>query len=167
LVSGVQPHRFVIPPPPQVWYPEQAPQLYVFKVPQLSFACKSPQFLLSRAQNSGPVSGLHPHTLLTPPPPHVTPVPLHGMPKPQSATFREPPQLSVADTFPQFLPRRWQNARSVSGVHPHTPVVPPPPQVTPVPLHGVPKPQSAIERAPPQLSVVLYGPQFLPASAQS
>jgi len=133
----------------------------------LSFACKSPQFLLSRAQKSGPVSGVQPHTLATPPPPHVTPVPLHGMPKPQSATFRQTPQLSAAPTAPQFLPRRWQNCEAVSCEHPHTPVVPPPPHVTPVPLHGVPKPQSAMLREPPQLSVVLYGPQFLPASAQS
>jgi len=52
-------------------------------------------------------------------------------------------------------------------VQPHTPAAPPPPHVTPVPLHGTPKPQSGTVRAPPQLSVVLYGSQFLPASLHS
>jgi hypothetical protein len=32
-------------------------------------------------------------------------------------------------TWPQFLPTREQNAGSLSGVQPHTFVVPPPPHV--------------------------------------
>ena len=110
------------------------------------------------------VFGVHPHTPAGPPPPHVTPVPVHGVPNPQSGIEREPPQLSVVLYWPQFLLASLHSWASVFGVHPHTPVVPPPPQVTPVPLHGVPKPQSAMLRVPPQLSVVLNRPQFLPAS---
>ena len=40
--------------------------------------------------------------------------------------MRDVPQLSVAVTLPQFLPRREQKAASVSGVHvvvpPHAPL---------------------------------------------
>jgi len=107
------------------------------------------------------VLGEHPHTPVVPPPPHVTPVPLHGVPKPQSAMLRAAPQLSVVPNGPQFLPASEQSWLSVLGEHPHTPVVPPPPHVTPVPVHV---PHDAIDRALAQLSVVLNGSQFLPAS---
>ena len=47
-----------------------------------------------------------PHTLAVPPPPQVC----GEMQLPQLETVRVLPQLSVAVTFPQFFPNRWQKA---------------------------------------------------------
>jgi len=166
FVFGVQPHTPVVPPPPHVTpVPLHVPHDVILRVPpQLSVVLYGPQFLPASLHNTPSVFGVHPHTPAVPPPPHVTPVPLHGVPNPQSGIERAPPQLSVVLNRPQFLPASLHNTAFVFGVHPHTPGVPPPPHVTPVPLHGVPNPQSAMLRVPPQLSVVLNGPQFLPAS---
>jgi hypothetical protein len=48
-----------------------------------------------------------------PPPPQVA----GEVQVPQELTVREVPQLSLAVTEPQFLPRREQNAVLVSAVH--------------------------------------------------
>jgi hypothetical protein len=90
-------------------------------------------------------SGVQPHTFGVPPPPQVTPVPLHV---PHEATLRAVPQLSVPDQAPQALPNRLQKVASLSGMQPHTFGVPPPPQLAPVPLQV---PQLA-DREAPQLS---------------
>jgi hypothetical protein len=69
-----------------------------------------------------------PQTLLVPPPPHVC----GAVHVPHEPTVRDDPQLSVAVTLPQFLPRLEQSVASVSGVQllpPQTFVVPPPPHV--------------------------------------
>jgi len=54
-----------------------------------------------------------PQTLGVPPPPQV----LGETHEPQELTVRLLPQLSLSVTLPQFLPRREQNAASVSGAH--------------------------------------------------
>jgi hypothetical protein len=92
---------------------------------QLSAAVTLPQFFPRREQNMAFVSAVQPHTLAVPPPPHVTPVPLHV---PQ-LTVLAVPQLLFPVTLPQFLPSREQNAPSLSGVHPQTFAVPPPAHV--------------------------------------
>jgi hypothetical protein len=69
--------------------------------------------------------GAVPQTLAVPPPPHVC----GAMHVPHDATVRGCAQLSVPETWPQFLPRLAQNAESLSGGQPHTFAVPPPPQV--------------------------------------
>jgi hypothetical protein len=137
------------------------PQLAARETPQLSLDVTLPQFLPRRAQNAVFVSAVQPHTPDVPPPPHVTPVPLHV---PHEATVRDVPQLSAAATLPQFLTSRVQYAASVSGVQPHTFAVPPPPQLTPVPLHV---PHDATVRGIPQLSFAATVPQFAPARAQN
>jgi hypothetical protein len=158
--SAAQPHTLAFPPPPHVTpVPLHVPQFAVRDAPQLSPPVTLPQFLPRRAQNAGSVSDVQPHTLVTPPPPHVTPVPVHA---PQFAV-RDAPQLSLAVRFPQFLPRRLQNAASFSLVQPQTFVVPPPPQVTPVPVHA---PQLAVRDAL-QLSLAVKLPQFLPRRLQN
>jgi hypothetical protein len=123
--SYVQPHTFAAPPPAQVCGAVHTPQLAVRDAPQLSLEVTLPQFLPSPAQNAAVLCAVQPHTFPVPPPPHVTPVPVHV---PQSAV-REAPQLSFAVTLPQFFPRRAQNTPSVSAVHPHTFAVPPPAHV--------------------------------------
>ena len=70
--------------------------------------------------------GVQPHTLAVPPPPQVTPVPVHCV-VPQSTVW---PQLLV--TVPH-LPA--QVVATGAGVQPHTLARPPPEQVTPVPVH--------------------------------
>ena len=99
------------------------------------------------------VFGEHPHTPGVPPPPHVTPVPLHGVPKPQSETVRAPPQLSVVSNCPQFLPASLHSTSSVFGVHPHWLGTPPPAHV----CGAVHVPHDIV---PPQPSG--NTPQFLP-----
>jgi hypothetical protein len=69
------------------------------------------------------------------------------------------PQLSVPLLLPQFLPRRAQNAPSVSGVHTQTLLV----QVSAGGVEQVP--QFAV-RGSLQLSVPLKEPQFFPSRAQ-
>jgi hypothetical protein len=79
----------------------------------------------------------------------------HVNPNPQS-TVRVPPQMtSVELTWPQFLPRRVQNAAGVSPVQPHTPLA----------LHTWPMPvqpggQLAMVRVMPQLSAAVTGPHM-------
>jgi hypothetical protein len=146
---------------PHVWGAVHEPQLAVRETPQLSLDVTLPQFLPSRAQNTGLVSGVQPHTPDTPPPPHVTPVPVHV---PHEATVRDVPQLSGATSLPQFLPSRAQYAASFSAVQPQTFEGPPPPHVTPVPLHV---PHEATVRGLPQLSFAVTVPQFAPARAQN
>jgi hypothetical protein len=71
-VSAVQPHTFVVPPPPHVTpVPEQVPQFVVRDTPQLSVAVKLPQFLPRRVQNVVSLSAVQPHTFAAPPPAHV------------------------------------------------------------------------------------------------
>jgi hypothetical protein len=109
---------------------------------------------------------VQPHTLRVPPPPQVWGE-VHGVPKPQSATVRVVPQLSVPVTRSQFLPSRLQNAGSVSGTQTeHTLGLPPPPQ-TWGEVHGVPKPQSRTVRGLPQTSFAVTVPQFLPSRVQN
>jgi hypothetical protein len=160
LVSAVQPHTFAVPPPPHVTpVPLHVPHPTVLLVPQLSAAVTLPQFFPSRLQNVVSPSYVQPHTFAVPPPPHVTPVPLH-VPHP---TVLLVPQLSGAVTLPQFFPSRLQNVVSPSYVQPHTFAVPPPPHVTPVPLH-VPHPTVLLA---PQLSGAVTLPQFLPNRLQN
>src|SRR5207245_4553569 len=114
-VAGVHPQAFGIPPPPQVAGAEQLPQLTERDVPQRSNPLKSPQVAPSRMQNAESVSGAQPHTFAVPLPPHVS-----GEAQPPQSTVREFSQLSKSVTVPQAAPSLVQNARSVSGVQPHT-----------------------------------------------
>jgi hypothetical protein len=94
------------------------PQFTVLLAPQLSAAVTLPQFFPSRVQNAGLPSYVQPHTFGTD---GVAPAHVCGaVQAPQEVTVRDPPQLSVPDTVPQFLPSRVQNAGSVSAVQPHT-----------------------------------------------
>jgi hypothetical protein len=163
LSSGTQPQTLTVPPPPHVMpVPVHVPHGFTVRAaPQLSLFVTEPQFLPSREQNVGLSSGVQPHALGVPPPPQVTPVPVHA---PHEATVRAPPQLSVPDQAPQALPSRLQNVPSLSGVQPHAFGVPPPPQVTPVPVHV---PHEATLRAAPQLSVPDQLPQALPSRLQN
>src|SRR5438552_3396565 len=66
-------------------------------VPQLSLALTVPQFLPSRAQNAGSLSGVHAQTLFAW---HVSGA-VHA---PHDETLRAAPQLSVTEvSAPQFL----------------------------------------------------------------
>jgi hypothetical protein len=116
------PHVFAVPSPPQVVGELQVPhELTVRETPQLSFAVTEPQLLPSRWQNAVLLSAVQlppPQTLAVPPPPHVA----GEVQDPHELTVREVPQLSLAVTEPQFLPRREQNAASVSAVQPPPPV---------------------------------------------
>jgi hypothetical protein len=135
-----------------------APQLAVRDVLQLSLALTSPQFLPRREQKVGFVSGTHPQ-MFDVTAPHVC-----GKVQLPQLAVRDAPQLSVPKSDPQFLlPKREQNAASVSVVQPHTLTVPPPPQVTPVPEQA---PQLAV-RGAPQLSLAMRSPQFLPRREQN
>jgi hypothetical protein len=125
-------------------------------VPQLSLAVTLPQFLASRVQNAALVSAVQPHTLVA----------LHvcgDVHVPQLATVREMPQLSLAVTLPQVLPRRVQKAGLVSFVHPHTLTVLPPPHV----CGAVHVPQLFTVRIVPQLSAAVTLPQFLDRRVQN
>ena len=74
------------------------------------------------------------------------------------------PQLSLATTVPQFLPRREQNWESDSALQPQTLATPPPPQVWGE--AQVEDPQLTV-RPMPQLSMELTEPQFLPRRLQN
>jgi hypothetical protein len=163
LVSAVQPHTLFTPPPPhETPVPAHVPhETTVRDRPQLSLTVKLPQSLLRRAHNAASSSGVHPHTFVTPPPPHETPVPAHV---PHETTLRVAPQLSAPVTAPQFLPTREQKAALASGVQPQTFVTPPPPHETPVPLHA---PHEATVRDVTQLSFSVTFPQFLPSRVQN
>ncbi len=105
-LSATQPHTEG-PPPPQVCGLAHVPQEGTERgLPQVSVPLTAPQFFPSRVQNAASVSATQPHTLATPPPPHVW-----GLAQvPHDATERGLPQLSVPLTAPQLLPRRLQNA---------------------------------------------------------
>jgi hypothetical protein len=92
------------------------PQLAVLGTPQLSLAGTSPQSFMRRVQNAVSLSGVHPQTFWTPPPPQVCGN-VHG---PQSAVLAEL-QLSVPETGSQFLFSRAQKAALVSGVQHEVP----------------------------------------------
>jgi hypothetical protein len=114
------PQTLAVPPPAQVCGEVQVPhEETVREVPQLSFAVTLSQFLPRREQNAAFVSAVQPQTLAVPPPAQVC----GEVQVPHEETVREVPQLSAAVTLPQFLPRREQNAASVSAVQPlsHTP----------------------------------------------
>jgi hypothetical protein len=106
-VSAVQPQTLAVPPPAQVLGEVQAPQLRV--PPQASLI--EPQFLPWAVH----VVLVQPQTLAVPPPAQV----LGEVHVPHEATVREVLQLSLAVTLPQLLPRRVQNAASVSAVQTH------------------------------------------------
>jgi hypothetical protein len=159
--SAVQPHTFAVPPPPHVLGDEHVPhETTVRLAPQLSEAVTLPQFLPSLVQSATSVSAVQPQTLAAPPPPQVTPVPLHA---PHEATVRFAPQLSDAVTLPQFLPSLLQNATSVSAVQPQTLAAPPPPHA----WGAVHVPHDATARGAPQLSFAVTLPQFFPRRAQN
>jgi hypothetical protein len=161
--SGVHPHTLSLPPPPQVTPgPLHVPQLSTLRsTPQLSLPLALPQLTSRRLQNAAMGSGVHPHTFGFPPPPQVWSALSHA---PQLATVRDLPQLSTAVFAPHTAPVRAHSCASVSGVHPHTLSLPPPPQVTPGPLHV---PQLSTLRSKPQLSVALAPPQLTPARLQN
>jgi hypothetical protein len=116
LLSAVQPHTLVVPPPPQLWGAVHVPhEVTVRDVPQLSLAVTVPQFFPSRVQNAASASAVQPHTLAVPPPAHVC-----GEVHVPQSVVREAPQLSLAVTLPQFFPSRVQNAPLVSAVQPQT-----------------------------------------------
>ena len=104
----MQPQTFGVPPPPQVCGAVHAgPQLTVPPHP----SSMVPQFLPAPQE----VIGVQPHTLLAPQTSGAWHVP--------HVVVREVPQLSVPVTVPQFLPRRRQNAASLSGVQQALPAV--------------------------------------------
>jgi hypothetical protein len=155
---SAQPHTFGVPPPPQVTpVPEHVPhELTVLLAPHVSVAATVPQFLPSRVQSAASVSA-QPHTLVVPPPPHVTPVPEHD---PQFTLLRAAPQLSVPETVPQVYPSRAQNVALSSAVQPHT---------LPAAHVCVPGqvPHGLTVRAVPQLSVPESEPHTAPSLAQN
>jgi hypothetical protein len=81
---------------------------------------------------------------------------------PHEATVRLVPQLSVLVAVPQVLPRRVQNALSVSGVQAAGPHTLPALQTR----GGEQVPHEATVRLVPQLSLELTDPQFLPSRLQ-
>jgi hypothetical protein len=124
FVSLEHAQTFGVPLPPHVWGDVHVPhETTVRLAPQLSVPVTPPQVFPSRMQNAESVSGVQlagPHTLDAPQTSGETHVP--------HAATRMLPQLSVADTLPQFFPCLAQNAPSVSATHPQTLTVPPPPQ---------------------------------------
>jgi hypothetical protein len=161
--SGVQPHWFAVPPPPQeAPVPLQAPhEATAREAPQLSVAASAPQAAELAAQSAASDSGVQPHWLAVPPPPQETPAPLQA---PQDATVRGTPQLSVAVSAPHAADFEAQSAALDSGVQPHCFAVPPPPQEAPVPLQA---PQESTVREAPQLSVAVSAPHAAALLAQS
>jgi hypothetical protein len=112
-LSGVQPHTFVSPPPPQVSGLLQAPQETLRFLLHESVKVAAPQFFPEAAQSVASPCPVQPHTLGFPPPPHVA----GAWQLPQVTTDRALSQLSNSAAAPQSFPRRWQNSRSVSGLH--------------------------------------------------
>ena len=82
----------------------------VLGVPQLSLAVTLPQFLPKREQKLALDSGGQPQTLSVPSPPHVC-----GEAQVPQSTVLGVPQLSLAVTLPQFLPKRVQKSVLDSG----------------------------------------------------
>jgi hypothetical protein len=161
FVSAAQPHTLAVPPPAHVCGIVHVPQLATVRiVPQLSAAITCPQFLPRRVQNAAFDSAGQPHTLTVPAPPHVCGI-VHV---PQFAV-RVAPQLSLADTMPQFLPTRMQNAvfDSATQFGPHTFATPPPMHV----CGAVHMPQFITLRIMPQLSGPMNCPHALPSRMQN
>jgi hypothetical protein len=152
VVTGVQPHLFGVPPPPQVTpVPVHVPHDESPRdAPQLSVPTTLPQSLPSREQNVASSSGVQPQTLADSAP-HVCGK-LHV---PHDATVRVAPQLSLAVTSPQLRWSRVQNAGSNSPVQPHTLVLPQTVGSAHVPHVSV--------RDTPQLSSAVTVPQFFPS----
>jgi len=101
---------------------------------------------------------VHPHTFGVPPPPHVVPA-AQVLPQP---TVRMVPQLSAAETGPQFFPSLAQNWLSLSAVQPQV-------FATPPPAHdcgAVHDPQLATVRRVLQLSKAVTLPQLAPLAEQ-
>jgi hypothetical protein len=158
-VSGVQPQRLAVPPPPQVCGGVHDPHDATERpVPQLSVPITGPQLLPRRVQNELSDSAVQPHRLAVPPPAQVC----GGVHAPHDGTVRDAPQLSLPVTLPQSLPSLAQNAGSVSGAQPHALAVPPPAQV----CGGVHEPHDGTVRDAPQLSAAVTLPQFFPSRVQ-
>jgi hypothetical protein len=147
-VMAVQPapgaQTFATPPPPHTWPVGQAAQL---RMPPQPSPMVPQYWPLTGAQVRGvQPAGVAPQTPGVPPPPQVWPAgqPAQSMVRPQPSP-----------TSPQYLPVGcWQvSAVQFVGVEPHTPGIPPPPQVWPA---G----QPAQSRTRPQPSPML--PQYLP-----
>jgi hypothetical protein len=151
LVSDVQPHTLVVPPPPQLSVPLHAPQFTARGVPQLSLAVRMPQFLPRRWQSAAFVSGWQ------------TQVPCAvqtwgPVQAPHDAIARFAPQPSNVLSAPQAWFACAQSCASVSGMQGMPPPAPPPellappvppplPPVSPPPLPPVSPPP-----APPPLA---------------
>jgi hypothetical protein len=136
-LSGVQPHTFGVPAPPQEFGAAHVP--HETACPQLFVT--PPQFFPAQA---AALSGVQPHVFGVPPPPHV----FGNVQEPHEMVC---PQLFV--TSPQFLPRQ---ALTLSGVQPQRLGIPPPPHVS----GAVHLPQLSV---PPHPSETV--PQFAPPSA--
>lgn len=158
-VSGTHTQAPASQPTPE---PPQAPQFAVRGAPQLSLAVTSPHTFASRVQKPPFDSGAQPQTLLTPPPPHVC-----GSVQGPQSMVRPTPQLSIAVTEPHCFMSREQKTWFVSLVQlasPHTPGIPPPPQVS----GSAQSPQLATERVTPHRSSwPLTGPHATPSRAHS
>jgi hypothetical protein len=156
-VSGVQ-QVPVTGPSPHTWGWLQLPHPTVRDRSQLSKSVTVPQVLPRRWQKERSDSGVQvpdPQTLGVPPAPQL-------MPAAQVPHSTRPPQPS--ETAPQFLPSREQKLAGSGGVEqgePHTPGVPAPPQVS-----GAAHDPHTTDRAAPQLSGALTGPQLFPCRAQ-
>jgi hypothetical protein len=126
---------------------------------QLSARDTLPQVAPILVHRAAFVSAGHRQTLAAPPPPQVC----GAAQVPQAATVRLAAQLSFPVTVPQFLPRREQNAASVSGWQPQVKFVPPPPHV----LAPLQVPHEATARLAPQLSLAVVPPHVRPFREQN
>jgi hypothetical protein len=155
--SPWQPQTFAIPPPAHVCGDVQpAPMLQSGTnrlLPQLSTAAKLPQFLPSLTQNIRSDS-THPHTFAA-----MAPQIWGETQVPHDGTVRALPQLSIADTLPQLLPSREQNAASVSDAHTHT--------FDPLHVAGGTQVPQSVTRELPQLSGAATTPQFFASRVQN
>ena len=121
-------------PPLQTWGQLQLPQFTVREVPQLSGAVLLLQFFPRREQKVVFDSGVQTQVLVA-----LQVSAGATVQVPQLATVRDTPQASLAVTGPQFLPRRRQNATSVSW-QPQVLAMPAPPQVSGPSRAAVPAP---------------------------
>lgn len=152
--SPVQPQTFAVPPPAQLFTPLQLPQEAMSRVwPQRSVTpVREPQVFPSELHSAASVSGAQTQAFA---------LQLLGKVQvPHDVTVLGAPQLSVAVTAPQALPRRVQNAALLSGTQlgwPQMLATPLPAQV----LGWVQLPQATV-RSVPQRSVKLALPQLKP-----
>ena len=123
--------------------------------PQLSVPERPPQLVPVRVQNCASLSGVQPHWLAAPPPPHVwAPVQVPQL------TVRLAPQLSMVVTPPQRAPTRVHSAALDSGWQVQVKLVE---QTLPL-AHA---PQLLTKRDAPQRSMVLSEPHARPAAVHS